>query len=150
MKTEIDDGSAIIEFVGFAVLILVPLAYLVITVFTVQKAVFAVGAAAREAGRAFVLADTTDEGMRRAQLAADLALESQGISGGTLGFHAAGTSCSSPTITPELDPGSRYVVCYRLDVALPFADKGFIVSEIHSAAVTGRYLLVVDEFRTQR
>ncbi|MFI5955247.1 hypothetical protein [Cryptosporangium sp. NPDC051539] len=47
-----DDGSAIIEFVWGGVLLLVPLLYVVLAVFEVQRNAFAVTEAAREAGRA--------------------------------------------------------------------------------------------------
>lgn len=46
-----DDGSALIEFVGASVLLLLPLVYLLLSVFTVQRGSFAAAEAAREAGR---------------------------------------------------------------------------------------------------
>ena len=145
-----DDGSAIIEFIGLAVVILIPLTYLMITVFTVQRAVFAAGAAAREAGRAFALADTESDGETRARTAADLALQSHGLSGGDLVFHSRGSGCDSPGVAPTLEPGAAYTVCLRLEVDLPYADRGYLASTLRAAAVTGRYTLVVDNFRRSR
>ena len=49
-----DDGNAIVEFVYLAVLLMVPLVYVLLTVFQVQRAAFAASSAAREAGRVFV------------------------------------------------------------------------------------------------
>ena len=46
-----DGGNAIIEFVYLAVLLMVPLVYVLLTVFRVQGAAYAVSSAAREAGR---------------------------------------------------------------------------------------------------
>lgn len=145
-----EDGSAIVEFIGLAVVLMIPLSYLMITVFVVQRAVFAAGAAAREAGRAFALADSSADGEARARAAVDLALESHGLHGGDLAFHPRGASCASQPVTPSLDPGAAYVVCVRIDVDLPYADKGFIADGLRAAAVTGRYTLVVDSFRRAR
>lgn len=51
-----DAGAATIEFVFLGVLILVPLFYAIIAIFSIQSNVFATTAAAREAGRAFATA----------------------------------------------------------------------------------------------
>lgn len=69
-----DDGNAAVEFVTVAVVLMVPLVYVLLTVFAVQRAAFAVSAAAREAGRAYV---TSPEPADAAQRAADLALADQ-------------------------------------------------------------------------
>jgi Flp pilus assembly protein TadG len=53
-----DRGNAIVEFVFLAVLLMVPLVYVLLTVFKVQAAAYAVSSAAREAGR--VYATSTD------------------------------------------------------------------------------------------
>ena len=55
-------GSVVIEVVWLAVLLLVPLVYVVLAVFEVQRGAFAATAAARAAGRAYVLAPTPAEG----------------------------------------------------------------------------------------
>lgn len=44
-----------VEFTLLAVVLVVPLAYLVLALFEVQRAAFATSAAAREAGRVFVV-----------------------------------------------------------------------------------------------
>ncbi len=59
-----DDGSALIEFIGLSILLLVPLIYLLVTVFAIQRAAFGVTQAAREAGRAFATAPTAAVGMQ--------------------------------------------------------------------------------------
>jgi len=68
-----DDGSATVEFVAVAVVLMVPLVYVLLAVFAVQRAAFAVSQAAREAGRVYAVTDSAD----RAQAAADLALADQ-------------------------------------------------------------------------
>ena len=62
-----DGGSAIIEFVFVAVIVMVPLVYLIIAVATVQRSELAVSQAAREAGRAFATADSAADGPARAR-----------------------------------------------------------------------------------
>lgn len=69
-----DDGSAVVEFVTVGLVLTIPLVYVLLTVFAVQRAAFAVSAAAREAGRAYV---TTGGDAQRARHAADLTLADQ-------------------------------------------------------------------------
>ena len=51
-------GTALVEVTWLSILLLVPLVYLVLAVFDVQRSAFAVNAATRAAGRAYVLAPT--------------------------------------------------------------------------------------------
>lgn len=74
-----DDGSAMLEFVYLAVLLMVPLVYLLTTVFQVQRAAFGVTEAARQAGRAYATAATDEQGRGRAEAAARLAMRDQGV-----------------------------------------------------------------------
>ena len=64
-----DAGNALIEFIFIAVLILIPLVYFVVAIASVQRSTVAVTHAAREAGRAFATADSTDQGVQRAEAA---------------------------------------------------------------------------------
>jgi Flp pilus assembly protein TadG len=74
-----DDGSALVEFTYLAVLLMVPLVYVLLTVFQVQRAAFGVTEAARQAGRAYATADTAAAGQVRAEAAASIALADQGL-----------------------------------------------------------------------
>jgi hypothetical protein len=74
-----DDGSAVVEFVWLAVLLLVPLLYVVLAAVTVQRTAFGLTTAAREAGRAYATAGSDDEGERRAEIAVQLAMKDQGV-----------------------------------------------------------------------
>ena len=74
-----DDGSAMVEFVWLSLLLLVPLVYVLTTVFQVQRAAFGVTEAARQAGRGYVTAETDAEGRARAEAAARLAMDDQGL-----------------------------------------------------------------------
>ena len=57
-----EEGSAIVEFVFLAVLLLIPLIYLTMMIARVQAGSYAVAHAAREAGRAFVTAESAEAG----------------------------------------------------------------------------------------
>ena len=72
-------GTAIVEFVWLAILLLVPLLYIVLAVFDTQRASYAASAAARSASRAFVTAPDQTTAYARAQAAARLAFGDQGI-----------------------------------------------------------------------
>ena len=77
--TDPQAGSAIIEFVVLAVVLLVPLFYLVMMLARLQAGAYAVGAASREAGRAYVTAQMPAQARPRADSAAGLALADQGF-----------------------------------------------------------------------
>lgn len=72
-------GSGPVEFVWLAIILLVPLVWIVLSVFEVQRGAFATSAAARAAGRAYVLAPNDAVGKQRAQAAATQALADQGV-----------------------------------------------------------------------
>ena len=61
-----EHGSALVELVWLGLLLLVPMLWIVLSVFEVQRGAFAVSAAARAAGRAYALAPTDVDGERRA------------------------------------------------------------------------------------
>jgi Flp pilus assembly protein TadG len=138
-----DEGSALIEFVGLAVLLLLPLIYLLLSVFSVQRAAFAVTQAAREAGRAYATAPSTAAATTRAAYAAQLALSSQGVTTGlTLHYAPAGAGCGAVADeSASLRPGARFVVCVRTQAALPLGG---------SITVNGQYAVTVDNHRAAR
>jgi len=72
-------GSGLIEVTWLGILLLVPLVWILLSVFTVQRGAFAVSSAARAAGRAYVLAPDDAIGRDRAEAAARLALADQGM-----------------------------------------------------------------------
>jgi len=74
-------GSAIIELVWLGILLLLPLIWIVISVFQVQSGAFAVSTAARSAGRAYALAPTDAAGLVAARAAARQAFDDQGLDG---------------------------------------------------------------------
>lgn len=79
MRRRDDEGSAVIELVWVAILLLVPLLWIVLSVFEVQSGAYGVTTAARAAGRAYALAPDDLEGERAAVAAARQALVDQGL-----------------------------------------------------------------------
>jgi len=74
-------GTALVELTWLGVLLLVPMLWIVLSVFDVQRGAFAVSSAARAAGRAYVLAPDDSLGQARAEEAARQALADQGLRG---------------------------------------------------------------------
>jgi len=136
-----DDGNAIVEFVYLAVLLMVPLVYVLLTVFKVQGAAYAVSSAAREAGRVYATSDVIDEGGPRALVAARLVMRDSNL---TLPGRDLRISCSSD---PCLAPGSRVNVVIEYDVSLPFLPRLFAGRTLAAVQVTSRHLEVVDRYR---
>ena len=79
MSRRDESGTALIEFVWLAILLLVPLLYVVLAAFDTQRAAYAASAAARSAGRAFVTAPDQGTAHARARAAVRLAYRDQGI-----------------------------------------------------------------------
>lgn len=109
-----EDGSALVEVVWLGVLLLVPLVYLVLAVFDVQRAAFGATQAAREAGRAYVVSGGSTA---EAEAAAQVALADQRL---PLRPGQLRVTCSSH---PCATAGA--VVTVRVDtaVALPFVPR---------------------------
>jgi hypothetical protein len=136
-----DDGNAIVEFVYLAILMMIPLTYLLITVFRVQGAAYAVSSATREAGRVFVTSADADADAR-ATAAASMVMADSGLA---LDERQLSIDCSA---RPCLTPGAHVDVVIGYDVALPFLPRfldGALPASIH---VQGRHLEVVDRFRS--
>lgn len=107
-----DEGTAVVEFVVLAVLVMVPLVYAVLVVVKVQSATYAAVTAAREAGRAYVTADSTSAASSRARTAARIAFADHGLAAPAVTMSCLDGGC--------LSPGSAVRVDVRTDVAIPF------------------------------
>ncbi|MEJ5866117.1 pilus assembly protein [Pseudokineococcus sp. 5B2Z-1] len=81
LRGDADRGSAVVEFVGLGVLLLVPVVYLVIAVAQLQAGAFGAEAGAREAARVIASASGSTSSAARADAEAvvALALEDQGV-----------------------------------------------------------------------
>lgn len=147
-----DAGSAMVEFVGLSVMLLIPFVYLFLSVFSVQRSAFAVTQAAREAGRAYATAPSQVEAESRAKLAAQLSFEDQGIDGvPEVRFAPEGADCGAANPgdgAGTLVPGARFTVCVRSQVALP--GTGELFAGVADVTVNGQFTVVVDAFLADR
>lgn len=135
-------GSALVEVTWLSLVLMVPLVYVLLAVFDVQRGAFAVSAASRAAGRAYALADTDAEGRSRAEAAARLALADQGVGDRGLVLEI---SCV-PQPRDCRSPGSVITVVVRTQVVLPVAPEvlggeapSFRVESVHRVP-RGRYV----------
>ena len=136
-----ENGNAILEFVFLAILLMVPLVYVLLTVFKVQAAAYAVSSAAREAGRVYATSTERDAAGPRAFAAANLVMADSNIA---LDPDDVTITCSS---RPCLEPGSQVNVVLRYQVPLPFVPGFFASRTPASIQVTSRHLEVVDRYR---
>lgn len=111
-----DDGTAVVEFVWLAVLLMIPLVYVVLTAVALQRTAFAETTAAREAARAYATAGSDADGERRAERAVALAMRDQGVSWTASGRVIACGECTYA-------PGSTFTVDLRTVVSLPFVPR---------------------------
>ena len=134
-----DGGNAIIEFVYLAILLMVPLVYVLLTVFRVQGAAYAVSSAAREAGRVYATSESPDDAYERAFAAASIVMADSGLELSRSQLQIACEGC--------LEPGSTVPVVIEYDVALPLLPRFLDGSAPASVQVTSHHLEVVDRFR---
>jgi hypothetical protein len=139
-----EDGSSIVEFTFLSVLFMVPLLYLLLTVFQVQRAAYATTAATREAARAFVTAESEGVAFDRAYAAAGISLADHDLS---LDAGAMGIECTSGS--PCLAPGSRVMVAMEVEVPLPFVPALWDGSFAAAVPVRATHVQVVDRYRSQ-
>ncbi|WP_258066954.1 hypothetical protein [Arthrobacter sp. GMC3] len=107
-----EQGSAVVEFVFLAVLLMVPVAYLILTVGALQGGAYAVVGAADQAAKTYVLQADEGAALQAATQAVNLAVTD-------MGFDAANStliiSCDGGCLTP----GVTVTAHVRLRVELP-------------------------------
>ena len=139
-----DRGSAIVEFVFIALVVFVPLVYLVAGFSSVQRGVFASTAAAREAGRAIATAPDPVTGQARAERAAQLAVEDQSVDATDvrLAYAPSGSGCDAAgSYTPTLLPGEEFSVCVTVTVRVPLLPEF-----IDANTATGQFVVERDRY----
>jgi hypothetical protein len=137
-------GSALVEFVFIALVVFVPLIYIVAGFSAVQRGVFASTAAAREAGRAIATAPDPETGQQRALRAAQLAVEDQSVEATDvrLDYVGPGVPCGSGGgYTPTLLPGEEFSVCVTVTVRIPFLPEF-----IDANTATGQFVVERDRY----
>ncbi len=140
-------GSALVELVWLGILLLVPLLWLVLSVFVVLRGAFATTGAARSAGRAFVLAPDDATGRARAEAAARQAYADQGIAGApvelTISCTPFPSSCHSGTSVVTVVVRSRIDLPLLPDV-LGGGAPSFRLDAAHRVPI-GRYVEVAGD-----
>jgi hypothetical protein len=106
-----------VEFNFIAILLMVPLVYVIVTVSRLENAGYAVVAASREAGRAYATAQSPDIAEFRAVTAARVALADHGIE---LQPGQLRVNCSED---PCLTPGGWVEASLELSVPLPLVPR---------------------------
>ena len=139
-----EGGSALVEFVFIALVVFVPLVYLVAGFSAVQRGVFASTEAARDAGRALGTAPDAATGQARALRAAQLAVEDQSVDATDvrLAYAPPGAGCAAAgSYTPTLAPGEVFTVCVTVTVRIPM-----LPDFIDANTATGRFTVERDRY----
>ena len=137
-------GSALVEFVFIALVVFVPLVYLVAGFSAVQRGVFASTAAAREAGRALGTAPDVATGRARAERAVQLAVADQHVDATDvrLAYAPPGAGCGAAgSYQPTLTPGERFSVCVTVTVRIPL-----MPDFIKTNTATGQFVVDRDRY----
>ncbi|WP_448642799.1 hypothetical protein [Geodermatophilus sp. URMC 63] len=137
-------GSALVEFVFVALVVFVPLVYVVAGFSAVQRGVFASTAAAREAGRALATAPDVATGLARAQRAAQLAVEDQSVEATDVRvvYAPAGAGCDAAgAYAPSLLPGEEFSVCATVTVRIPLLPEF-----VDANTATGQFVVETDRY----
>lgn len=108
-----DDGNAVVEFLGVALLLLVPVVYLALTLGRLQAATFAVDGAAREAARIAQAATDSTTAATQVLAAVGIAFADQGVAADPAG--ATVVTCDGDCLAP----GTTITVEVTADVPLP-------------------------------
>lgn len=132
-------GSAIIEFVFLGVLMLVPLFYLVMVLARVQAGAYAVSAASREAGRAYVTAPVPEQAPSRARSAAGLAFADQG-------FREVGGIEIGCDGSPCMRPAGRVEIKATVSIPMPLVPAFFAGIVPMQIPVSATHVATVERF----
>lgn len=134
-----ESGSAVLEFIFLALLLLIPVVYLILTVGQIQGASYATVGAADQAARVYASAENEGQGRDRAGQAAMLAVTEYGFDANSLVLEYVCTDGAC------LAPGSNITVTVRLQVPLPLVPQlpgmGLAATTVSSSAtqIVGRF-----------
>ncbi len=137
-------GSALVEFCWVGLILFIPIAWVVLSVFEVQRGAFAVNGAARAAARAYALAPDDATGAARAQAVVDQTLADQGGKGQAGKVHVScepfPNDCHAGTslITVRIDSG---VTLPFLPEMLADSQRSFTLTATHTVPI-GQFVAV--------
>ncbi|MEW1955091.1 pilus assembly protein [Terrabacter sp. NPDC080008] len=135
----IEQGRAILEFIFLGILLLLPLTYLVLIAARLQAASFSASLAGREAGRAFVTAQSDGDGFARARAAASLAFADFAFERGA----DVRVTCDG---SPCLRPDGSVTATATIAVALPLVPDFIAAHVAASVTISSTHVASVDRF----
>jgi len=133
-------GSAVIEFIGVGLILLVPLLYISIVVATIQSAGIATQNAARAAARVFVESDNVSQAIQSAKYQAQHALANFGM--GDYEYDIEYLCETDPCFYSE----SAIEITVKVKVPLPLAPPILGLEKITTAEVIGSAVYQVPRF----
>ncbi|WP_240613425.1 hypothetical protein [Brachybacterium endophyticum] len=133
-----DDGNALVEFVALAVILLIPSLYLVLTLGSVQGAVFAADVIARDAARIHATDPDAGRAKDRADAMTRMTLEDHGI-----------TSQDAVTISCSKHPCATHggEVTAEVSVSVPIPGLGPMLGQDGPVHIGAEHVVEVDQFR---
>jgi Flp pilus assembly protein TadG len=144
-----DDGNAVLEFIVLCVFLMVPLVYIMLAVLQVQGSAYGITEATREAGRAFVEADSTADAYLQACTAATVAMSNQLPDTFDCQSELKITCLSDDGCASTLSPGDTVRVEIDLAVGLPMLPTS-VFGAPTTVALHSVHDEVVDSFRARR
>lgn len=134
-------GSALVEFCWVALILFIPITWIVISVFEVQQGAFAVNGAARAAARAYALAPDDATGAARAQAVVDQTLADQGGDG-----QVARVEVTCEPYPADCHAGTSLItVQVHSAVTIPFLPK-VLANNRRSFKLTARHTVPIGQF----
>jgi hypothetical protein len=130
--------------VFIALVVFLPLVYIVAGFSAVQRGVFASTEAAREAGRALGTAPDRVTGQARAEAAVRIAVEDQSVQATdvVLAYAPVGAGCEAAgSYQPALTPGEEFTVCVTVTVRVPLLPEF-----INANTATGEFVVERDRY----
>jgi hypothetical protein len=135
-------GTALVEVIWLGILLLIPMLWILLSAFEVQKGALGTSTAARAAGRAYVLAPNAPAAQQRAEAAARLALADQGITG----VPVTVTVTCRPVPTECLSAASVVTVHVSTSVDLPLMPR-VLGGDAPSFALDASHTVPVGQYR---
>lgn len=133
-----EDGNALVEFVALSVILLIPSLYLVLSLGSVQGAVFAADVIARDAARIHATDPDASRAEARTEAMVRMTLEDHGISA----QDAVTIRCSKD---PCSAPGSE--VTAEVSIGVPIPGLGSMLGEAGPVHVGAEHVVEADQFR---
>jgi len=144
-----DDGNAVLEFIVLCAFLMVPLVYILLAVMQVQGSAYGIAEATREAGRAFVAADSSADGYQQACVAATIAMRNQVSDAFDCGSQLKISCMSNDGCAPALAPDDTIRVEIDLSVGLPMLPTS-VFGTPTAISLKSLHDEVVDQFRPVR